>query len=205
MFTVTMGRSLVVLSVAAVAVASTAAEAQVIVTSGESRIIGNAVGATVRRAISISDDSVRSYLSRFEPAVLDDDTGDATIVTMVLDNDGTYIRSSTRHAKVMQAVPGRVISINGDSLRTIDAGEARVFTINGDSLRAVRAISGAPVSVVGVGGSVIAVNSLNRLGGDGPSMLAGLAPDEVGGIASRHYAAGEMGKGPVFVTFVYLK
>ena len=206
MLTVTMGRSLSVLSAAAaIAVASSSASAQVIITSSGSGAVGNAVGTMVRRAITISDDSVRSYLTRFEPAVLDDESGDATVVTMVLDNDGTYVRSSTRHAKVMQAMPGRVISINGDSIRTIGTGETRVISINGDSLRAVTAVPGANVSVAAVGGSVIAMNSLHRTEGDSPSMLAGLAPDEVGGMATKHYAAGEMGKGPIFVTFIYLK
>jgi len=206
MFTVTMGRSVSVLSIAAaVAVGSATASAQVIITSNGSSVVGNAVGTMVRRAITVSDDSVRSYLTRFEPAVLEDESGDANIVTMVLDNDGTYVRSSTRHAKIMQAMPGRVIAINGDSLRTIGAGEARVFTINGDSLRTVTAGSGANVSVATLGGGVIAVNTMHRTEGDSPAMLAGLAPDEIGGIATKHYGAGEMGKGPVFVTFVYLK
>jgi hypothetical protein len=224
MLTVTMGRSVSVLSIAAaVAVGSATASAQVIITSNGSSVVGNAVGTMVRRAITVSDDSVRSYLTRFEPAVLEDESGDANIVTMVLDNDGTYVRSTTRHAKVMQAMPGRVIAVNGDGVRTIGTGEARVFTINGDSLRAsgagetrvftingdsVRALtagSGANVSVATLGGAVVAVNTMHRTEGDSPSMLAGLAPDEVGGIATKHYAAGEMGKGPVFVTFIYLK
>jgi hypothetical protein len=38
-----------------------------------------------------------------------------------------------------------------------------------------------------------------------PLALAGLSPDEVGGIATRHYLAGEMGKGQVIVTLIYLK
>lgn len=205
MFTVTMGRSVSVLSLAAaVAVGSTTASAQVIITSNGSGVVGNPVGTMVRRAINVSDDSVRSYLTRFEPAALDDDSGDATVVTMVLDNDGTYVRSSTRRAKIMQAMPGRVIAVNGDSVRTINAGETRVISINGDSLRAVTTVPGANVSVATVGGAVM-INSLHRTDGSSPSMLAGFAPDEIGGIATKHYAAGEMGKGALFVTFVYLK
>ena len=96
MLTVTMGRSVSVLSIAAaVAVGSATASAQVIITSNGSSVVGNAVGTMVRRAITVSDDSVRSYLTRFEPAVLEDESGDANIVTMVLDNDGTYVRSTT--------------------------------------------------------------------------------------------------------------
>ena len=206
MFTVTLGRSVSVLSIAAaVAVGSATASAQVIITSNGSSVAGSGVGTMVRRAITVSDDSVRSYLKRFEPGVLEDESSDANVVTMVLDNDGTYVRSSTRHAKIMQAMPGRVIAINGDSLRTIGAGETRVFTINGDSLRAVTAVPSANVAVATLGGAVVAINGMHRTDGDSPSMLAGFAPDEIGGIATKHYAAGEMGKGPVFVTFIYLK
>ena len=208
MFTVTMGRTLLVCSVgAALAVAPSRTSAQVIISSsGSGGVVRSGVGTAVHRVVTLPDDSVRSYLTRFEPAVLEDQSGDANIVTMVLDSDGAYIRSTTRHAKVLQAMPGRVIAINGDSLRTIDAGEVRVFTINGDSVRAMTVSPGANGAVATAGGAVVAVNTLHRTeAGDAPMMLAGVSPDEIGGIATKHYAAGEMGKGPVFVTFVYLK
>ena len=52
-------------------------------------------------------------------------------------------------------------------------------------------------------GSVIA---LRRADGDGlPGMIGGVSADEIGGIATKHYPAGELGKGPIFVTFIYLK
>jgi len=159
----------------------------------------------VRRAITVSDDSVRSYLTRYEPAVLDDESGDANVVTMFLDADGTYIRSTTRHAKVMQAIPGRVISIGGDSVRTLATGETRVIAINGDSVRALTGLRSANLSVATLGGGVVAINGIHRTDGDSPPMLGGYAPDEIGGIATKHYAPGEMGKGMVFVTFIYLK
>ena len=142
----------------------------------------------VRRAVTISDDSVRSYLTRFEPGVLDDESGDANIVTMVLDNDGAYVRSSSRHAKVMQAVPGRMMLVNGDTLK------AMTIATSGD----------APS--VATQGSVIAVNTLRRAEGDsGPAMLGGASADEISGLATKRYSAGEMGKGQIIVTFIYLK
>ena len=207
MFTVTMSRSFSILSVAAaVAVSSAHASAQVIISSDGSREIRTNVSSLVSREVTISDDSVRSYLTRFEPGVLDDESGDANMVTMVLDNDGAYIRSNARHAKVIQAVPGRVISVNGDSVQAIETGAGRVIAINRDSVRALTTIGAGEVRVIATGGSVIAVNGLHRVDGSGsPGLIAGLSPDEVGGIATKHYPAGAMGKGPVFVTFIYLK
>jgi hypothetical protein len=207
MFTVTMNRSLSILSVAAaVAVASTSASAQVIISTDGSGNIRGSVGSVVRQAITVSDDSIRSYLTRFEPGVLDDESGDANIVTMVLDKDGTYIRSTTRHAKMIQAVPGRVISVNGDSVSAIaTGGGARVITINGDSTRAME-VRMSDVPVITSSGSAIAVNTLRRAdGGDARGMLGGYSADEIAGIATKHYAAGEMGKGTVLVTLIYLK
>jgi len=219
MFTVTMGRSLAVLSVAA-AVFASSGRAQVIV-SGAGDGTGHAtVNRLTRREVTIPDDSVRSYLARFEPGVLDDPSGDANMVTMVLDNDGTYIRSSSRHAKIMQAVPGRVMMITGDSVRSIEAGGNRLIAINGDSARAVTLGVGSGVlSVNGDGPRVVtlttsgdagaalgSVIALRRADGDGlPGMIGGVSADEIGGIATKHYPAGELGKGPIFVTFIYLK
>jgi hypothetical protein len=207
MFTVTMGRSLSVLSVAAaIAVASNSASAQVIVSSDGGGMVRTNVRTLVSHSMTVSDDSVRSYLTRFEPGVLDDESGDANVVTIVLDNDGTYIRSTARRAKVMQAVPGRVVAINGDEVRAIDAGSTRVFTINGDSIRALATSGAIAAPVIAAGGSVVALNTLHRTEGSAaPAMLAGVSSDEIAGIATKHYAPGEMGKGPVFVTFVYLK
>ena len=212
MFTVTMGRTLCALSLTgAVAVASSTAAAQVIVRTDGAGIVGARVNAIAHRAVSVSDDSVRSYLTRFEPGVLDDDSGDASIVTIVLDNDGTYVRSSSRHAKIIQALPGRIISINGDTARALEAGAARVFSINGDSLKAITIgsnVDGPAIATIGslVAGSVVAVNGLHRASGAAmPGMLADVSADEIGGIATKHYAPGEMGRGPVLVTFIYLK
>ena len=221
MFTVTMGRSFAVLSVAA-AVFANRGSAQIIVSGGGDGAGRATVSRLTRRTVSIPDDSVRSYLARFEPGVLDDPSGDANVVTMVLDNDGTYIRSSARHAKIMQTVPGRVMMINGDSARTIEAGGNRIITINGDSARAIAVGGGGVLSVNGDGprvvtfstsgdagptlGSVIAVNALRRTDGEGaPGMIGGVSTDDIGGIATKQYSAGELGKGPIFVTFIYLK
>ena len=206
MFTVTMGRTLSALTaLASVVVMSTGAAAQVIVRTDGSGVAGGSVNAIVHRAVQVSDDSVRSYLTRFEPGVLDDDSGDATIVTMVLDNDGTYIRSSSRHAKVMEAVPGRIISINGDSARAMVAGSGRIFSISGDSARAVTISTTGDEPTIATAGSVIAVNALRAGAVGGAGMLAGVSPDEIGGMATKRYSAGQMGKGPVIVTFIYLK
>lgn len=221
MFTVTMGRSVSALSVAAAVLASSAS-AQVIVRTDGVGIGGGSITMS-RRAVTIPDDSVRSYLTRYEPGVLDDASGDANIVTMVLDNDGTYIRSSSRHAKIIEAVPGRVVTINGDSIRTIDGAPSRLIAVNGDSARAVEittanrvftlntdgprvvtmSTNGDPVATVG---SVVAVNTLRRADGESsPGMMSGVPVDEIGGIATKRYGAGELGKGPVIVTFIYLK
>jgi hypothetical protein len=173
--------------------------------------------------MQISDDSVRSYLTRFEPGVLEDESGDANIVTMVLDSDGSYVRSSSRHAKVVQAVPGQIVSIggdsarvatlagrlltiNGDSIGTLESLRSRIITLNSDSVKAVVVSSSndAPIAAVGGAlGSVVSVRAGAVAGA--PLALAGLSPDEVGGIATRHYLAGEMGKGQVIVTLIYLK
>jgi hypothetical protein len=223
MFTVTMGRSFSVLSaVAALAVASNAG-AQVIVTGDGG--VRTAVGTMIRRSVAISDDSVRSYLSRYEPGVLDDESGDANVVTMVLDSDGAYVRSSTRHAKVVQAMPAQVMVINGDSartlgaaearivalnretgLRTIDVGGGRVFSVAGDSLRTITITSNGDMPTTG---SVVAVNTVRRLDGAssvlGGEMFGGFSPDEIGAVSTKRYAAGEMGKGQLIVTIVHLK
>ena len=207
MFTVTMGRSFVALSLIALVAASSSAAAQtpvIIRTDGAS--MGGNVNAVVHRAIQVSDDSIRSYLTRFEPSALDDDSGDATIVTMVLDNDGTYVRSSSRHAKVLQAVTGGVYALNGDSLRAIEAGAGGVIRINRDSLRSVIVSSNTDGPAIAVGGAVGSIVSLRR--GDAtaaPVGMAGVSPDEIGGIATKRYAAGEMGKGQLIVTLIYLK
>ena len=185
MFTVTMGRSLSVLSLVAAAAIASNAGAQVIISTDASGIARGTVTALSRRAITIADDSVRSYLARYEPGVLDDASGDANIVTMVLDNDGAYIRSSSRHAKVVEGVPGRLIAINGDS--------ARAVTV---------ATSIEPSAVPTVG----SVTLLRRSDGEpAGGSLAGVSTDEIGGIATKRYGAGEMGKGLLIVTFVYLK
>jgi len=202
-----MRRTLSVLSVVAAAAASSSrAAAQVIIRTDGAGIVGANVNTIAHRVLQVPDDSIRSYLTRFEPGVLDDDSGDATIVTMVLDNDGTYVRSSSRHAKIVQAVPGQIVTVNGDSVRAIGAGPGRIISINGDSARAVTIASNFDGPAIATLGSVVSVNTLRRGGAAGsPAMLAGVAPDEVGGIATKHYAAGEMGRGPIMVTFIYLK
>jgi hypothetical protein len=207
MFTVTMGRSLSALSIAAaVAVATTSASAQVVITSDGGGIIRSSVGTVVRHAITTPDDSVRSYLTRFEPNVLDDDSGEANIVTLVLDSDGAYVRSSARHAKIIQATSARVFSVGSDTLRGVEPGEARVIAINGDSARTITFSNSGEGVGVAVAGGLVAVNALRSAGtASGPGMLAGVAADEIGGIAPKQYAAGEMGKGPVVVTVIYLK
>jgi hypothetical protein len=204
MFTVTMGRTLSALSViATVALAPNTAAAQIIVRTDGSGVVGANVNTIVRRSVQVSDDSVRSYLTRFEPSVLDDDSGDATVVTMVLDNDGTFIRSSSRHAKIIEAVPGRIVTVNGDSVGAI---EGRVISINGDSAKAITITGSGDGGAITTVGSVIAVNTLRRAdAAASPLGLGGVSPGEIGGVATKRYAAGEMGKGPVIVTFIYLK
>jgi hypothetical protein len=206
MITVTMGRTLSMLSaVVAVAFTSTGAAAQVIVRTDGAGVVGTSFNSVVRRA-SIPDDSVRSYLTRFEPGVLDDESGDATIVTMVLDNDGTYLRSTSHRAKMIEAVPGRVITINGDSVRTVVGGAGRTIVINGDGARAIAIPANGDSPAIATVGPAIAINALRAADGAGsPGMLAGVTLDEIGGLATKHYAAGEMGKGPILVTFIYLK
>jgi hypothetical protein len=204
MFTVTMGRTLSALSLVA-AVASTSA-AQIVVRTEGAGIAGGGVNVLTHRLVQISDDSVRSYLSRFEPGVLDDASGDANIVTMVLDSDGAYVRSTARHAKMIQATPGQVVTVNGDSVRAIAVGSNGVISINGDSARAMRVSGFGETRVIGVGGSVVAVNGMDRANVGGAfGMLADVSPSEIGAISTKRYAAGEMGTGPVIVTFVYLK
>jgi hypothetical protein len=204
MFTVTMGRTLTALSlVAAVTSASSRAGAQIIVRTGDA--LGGGLSVVSHRIIQVSDDSVRSYLTRFEPSVLDDASGDANIVTMVLDSDGTYIRSTARHAKMIQAVPGQVIAVNGDSVRAFTVGSGRVLSINGDSTREIRLSTFGDARSIATGGTVVALNGMETRVAGSAGMLADVAPDEVGAISTKRYAAGEMGKGPVIVTFVYLK
>ena len=204
MFTVTMGRTLSALSLVA-AVASSTAGAQIIVRTEGGVPVGGGLNVVTHRMVQISDDSVRSYLTRFEPSVLDDANGDANIVTMVLDSDGAYVRSSARHAKLIQAVPGQVIAVNGDSVRSFTVGSGGVVSINGDSTREIRLSTLGDARSIATGGRVVALNGTGARVAGSFAMLGDVAPDEISAISTKHYAAGEMGRGPVIVTFVHLK
>ncbi len=204
MFTITMGRTLSALSLVA-AVASGTAGAQIIVRTEGGVPVGGGLNVVTHRMVQISDDSVRSYLTRFEPSVLDDASGDANIVTMVLDSDGAYVRSTARHAKMIQAVPGQVIAVNGDSVRSFAIGSGGVVSINGDSTREIRVATFGDGRSIAGGGAVVAVNGMETRVGGSVGMLAGVTPDEVGAISTKRYAPGEMGRGPVIVTFIHLK
>ena len=146
----------------------------------------------IQRVMPISDDTVKSLIERYEPDVLSDES-DANVVTIVLDNTGSYVRSSARHAKVMQLEAGHVVALNGDS------GSVRVLAIPrpGDDVAATAVVGGA-----------VTVSALRRADGSAEPNIAttvGFSPDEVETIATKRFAAGTVAKSQLIVTVVRLK
>src|SRR4051794_33578858 len=112
-------------AIAAVGAATHAAHAQgaVIIRPDGSGMMESRV--ILQRMMPMSDDTVKSLLERYEPGVLNDeaDANVVNVVTIVLDNAGNYVRSSARHAKVLQLDAGQVVALNGDSVRVLANGD----------------------------------------------------------------------------------
>jgi hypothetical protein len=83
-----------------------------------------------------------------------------------------------------------------------------VFSVNGDSLRTITITPNGDTPAIG---SAVSVNTVRRIdASSAPTILSaemfgGFSSDEIGAISTRRYAAGEMGKGQIIVTFVHLK
>jgi hypothetical protein len=181
-----------ILTITAVGAATHAANAQgaVILRTDGSGIAG--ARTMIQRIMPISDDTVKSLIERYEPDVLNDES-DANVVTIVLDNAGNYVRSSSRHAKVMHLEAGHVVALNGDS------GSVRVLAIPrpGDDVAAPAIVGGAAT-----------ISMLRRADGSGEPNVAttvGFSPDEVDMIATKRFAAGTVAKSQLIVTVVKLK
>jgi hypothetical protein len=193
MFMNTSRRTLLsILTIATMGAATHAANAQraIILQSDGSGLTG--ARTLIQRVMPISDDTVKSLIERYEPDVLNDES-DANVVTIVLDNAGNYVRSSARHAKVMQLDAGHVVAINGDS------GSVRMLAIPrpGDDTSAPAVVGGA-----------VTVSTFRRADGSGEPNIAtaaGFSRDEVETIATKRYAAGTVAKSQLIVTVVRLK
>jgi len=191
MFMHTSRRTLLsLLAIATVGAATHAANAQraIIVQSDGSGIAG--VRTAIQRMMPISDDTVKSLIERYEPDVLNDES-DANVVTIVLDNTGNYVRSTSRHAKVMQLEAGHMVALNGDSVRVLAIPR-----------------TGEDSAVAGVVGGAVTISAFRRADGSGEpnvATAAGFSRDEVEAIATKRYAAGTVAKSQLIVTVVRLK
>ena len=181
-----------ILTIAMAGAATHAANAQraIILQSDGSGITG--ARTVIQRVMPISDDTVKSLIERYEPDVLNDES-DANLVTIVLDNAGNYVRSSARHAKVMQFDAGQMVALNGDS------GSVRMLAIPrpGDDIAATTVVGGE-----------VRISAFRRGDGSGEPTVAtaaGFSRDEVEMIATKRYAAGAVGKSQLIVTIVRLK
>jgi hypothetical protein len=181
---------LFILTIGTVSAATHAANAQraIILRNDSSGIAGARMA--IQHLMPISDDTVKSLIERYEPDVLNDES-DANVVTIVLDNAGNYVRSSARHAKVMQLDAGHMVALNGDSVRVLSIPRA-----------------GGDVEVRAIVSGAVTISSFRRADGSGEphvATTAGFSTDEVEAIATKRYAAGTVAKSQLIVTVVRLK
>ena len=192
MQTLTMRRSFVVLSAAALLAAPSAfvrAQGAVIVRSGAGGVITATPSLAIHKMLPISDEAVKALIEAYEPGVLTNDA-EANVVTIVLDADNNYVRSTARAAKVLQAEPGQVIALRGDS--------ASQFLVRRGIDGHVSSIDGAPISIT-------TFRRAEGLGEPNGIMGTGFQPDEVDALSTKRYTAGALTKNQLIVTVVRLK